>query len=160
MDIILAILACICLLVGFVGSIVPALPGPPLGYVGLLLLQWSGYGGFSTRFLIIWAVVVIAVTVLDYFLPIWMTRRFGGSRAAMIGSGLGLIAGIFIFPPWGMILFPFVGALIGELIHDNTDTPKALRAAFGSFIAFIAGTGMKMVVSGIMIFYGVRAFFV
>lgn len=160
MDVVLAILACLCLLVGLIGCVVPALPGPPISYVGLLLLQWSGYGGFSTQFLVIFAVVVVVVTVLDFYLPAWMTKRYGGSRAAQVGSILGLVVGMLVIPPVGIILGPFLGALVGELIHDRTDTAAAFKAAFGSFMAFMLGTGLKLIVCGLMIFYGVRAFFV
>lgn len=159
MDIFLAVLACLCLLIGLVGCIVPVLPGPPISYVGLLLMQWSGYGGFSGRFLAAFAVVVIVVTVIDFYLPVWMTKRFGGSRAAQIGSAIGLVAGIFILPPIGIILGPFLGALAGELIHDRNNSAGAFKAAFGSFAAFMLGTGLKLVVSGLMIFYAVKAFF-
>lgn len=159
MDIVLLIIACILLLAGLAGSVLPVLPGSPLSYAGLLVLQWSGYADFSVRFLVVWGVVTVAVTLLDYFLPVWMTRRFGGSRAATIGSGLGLVAGIFIFPPWGMILFPFLGALAGELINNSEDTGKAVRVAFGSFAAFVLGTGAKLVACVAMIVYAVVAIF-
>jgi uncharacterized protein YqgC (DUF456 family) len=160
MDILQVILAVICLLAGLVGCIVPALPGPPLSYAALLLLQWSGYGDLSSRFLLIWAAVVIAVTLLDYYLPVWMTRRFGGSRHATIGAAIGLIAGFFILPPLGIVVCPFLGAFIGELIHDNTDGAKAFKVAMGSLAAFMMGTGLKLIVSGIITFYGIRSFFV
>ena len=160
MDVLLAILACLCLLIGLIGCIVPVLPGPPISYVGLLLLHWSVYADFSTKFLVIWAIVVVVVTALDYYLPVFMTKRFGGSRAATIGSGIGLVAGLFLFPPIGMIICPFFGALIGELIHDHVDSAKAFRVAMGSFAAFMLGTGLKLIASAMMLFYGVRAFFV
>lgn len=157
MDIALATLAFLFLIVGLAGSIVPVLPGPPLSYAGLLLLQWSGYAGFSSDFLWIWAGVTVAVTVADYFLPVWMTRRFGGSRAATIGSVIGVVAGIFLFPPVGLIVGPFLGALIGELINNSEDSTKAFRVAFGSFLAFIFGTGAKLIVSAIMLFYAIKS---
>lgn len=160
MEILLAILAILCLIMGLLGCVLPVLPGPPISYVGLLLLHWGGYGDFTTRFWVIWAVVTVVVTLLDYYLPVWMTNRFGGSRSATIGSMVGLVAGIFLFPPVGMIVCPFLGALVGELIHDRSDSTKAFRVALGSFLAFILGTGAKLIACGIMIFYGVKALFV
>jgi uncharacterized protein YqgC (DUF456 family) len=142
-----------------VGAVVPVLPGPPLSYIGLLLLQWSGYAGFSAAFLWIWAGITAVVTVMDYILPSFMTKRFGGSRAASIGSVLGLLAGIFLFPPFGMIVGPFLGAFAGELIHNSSDGAKAFKVALGAFFAFIVGTGAKLIVSAIMLFYAVRAMF-
>ena len=159
-DILLVILAFLLLIVGLAGSVVPVLPGPPLSYVGLLVLQWSGYGGFSSDFLWLWATITVVVTVVDYFLPVWMTRTFGGSRSATIGSMIGIVAGMFLFPPVGLVVGPFLGALVGELINDRTNSAKALRVALGSFLAFIFGTGAKLIVSGIMIFYAVKALFV
>ena len=159
MDILLVILAFLLLLVGLAGSVIPVLPGPPLSYVGLLLLQWSGYGDFSPRFLWIWAAITVVITVVDNFLPAWMTRRFGGSRSATAGSLLGVVAGMFLFPPVGLIVGPFLGALIGELLHDSANSSKALRVALGSFAAFICGTGAKLIISSIMIFYAVKAMF-
>jgi len=88
-----------------------------------------------------------------------MTKRFGGSRAAAIGSFLGLLVGMFFFPPFGLILGPFLGAFAGELINSNSNGAKAFKVALGSFIAFLAGSGAKLVVSGIMLFYAARALF-
>ena len=157
-EIILVILAFLLLLAGLTGAIVPVLPGPPLSYAGLLLLQWSGYGGFTSAFLWIWAAITVVVTIADQFLPAWMARRFGGSRSAMRGALLGLLAGMF-FPPLGLIIGPFFGALAGELIHDRTDSVKALKVAFGAFLAFLFGTGVKLIISSMMIYYAIRAFF-
>ena len=157
MDIVLVIGAFVLLGAGLLGAVIPVLPGPPLSYVGLLLLHWSRFGGFSSAFLWTWAGITIAVTIMDYILPSWMAKRFGGSRAAAIGSFLGLLAGIFFFPPWGLIFGPFLGALAGELIHQRSLDARALKVALGAFLAFIAGTGAKMIASAIMIFFAVKS---
>ncbi|MCL2193992.1 MAG: DUF456 domain-containing protein [Treponema sp.] len=164
MDIILVVVAFLFLLAGLLGSIVPAVPGPPLSYAGLLLLQWSGHGGFSPTFLWVWAGITVAVTVADNLLPAWMTKRFGGSRKAVIGSVAGLIIGMIFFAPAGLLVGPFLGALAGELLHNhihqpvgNTGNVKALKVALGAFLAFILGTGAKLIIGSLMIFYAVRA---
>ena len=189
MNIFLIVLAFLFLLVGLVGSVVPALPGPPLSFIGLLLLQWSGHGNFSPAFLWVWAAITVAVTIIDNILPAWMTKKFGGSRAAVIGSVLGLIAGMFFFAPIGLLVGPFLGAFAGELINihiqvkrkkintteadsndvdstsvsnagDNkTGYAKAFKAALGAFLAFIVGTGAKLIVGALMIYFAVRAVF-
>ena len=169
MEMILIILAFLFLLAGLIGSIVPAIPGPPLSYVGLLLLQWSGRAEFTIVFLVVWAVITVVVTVMDYILPAWMTKRFGGSRLAAAGSVIGLIIGMIFFAPIGILLGPFMGALAGEMLNnvikakqdedDNIGNAKALKAAFGAFLAFILGTGAKLIIGSMMIFYAVRAFF-
>jgi uncharacterized protein YqgC (DUF456 family) len=173
MEIILVILAFLFLLAGLIGSVVPAIPGPPLSYAGLLLLKWSGYAGFSITFLLVWAVITIAVTVMDNFLPAWLTKRFGGSRLAVIGSVLGLVAGMIFFAPIGLIIGPFLGALSGELINNRVKRNKvenidpetaavapnnnALKVALGAFLAFILGTGAKLIIGSMMIYYAVKA---
>ena len=157
MDLTLVILAFLLLLTGIIGSIVPMIPGPPFSYIGLLLIQWSRYGDFTTSFLWIWAIITVIVTVGDYFLPALMAHKFGGSRWATTGSMLGLIAGMIFFPPIGLIIGPFFGALIGELIHNNTNNAKAFKVALGAFLAFMLGTGAKLTISGIMIYYAIKA---
>jgi uncharacterized protein YqgC (DUF456 family) len=171
MEIALVVSAFVLLLVGLLGTVVPIFPGPPLSYIGLLFLQWSGYGGFSTTFLLLWAALTIAVMVMDYFLPAWFTKRFGGSRIAVIGSVLGLIIGMIFFAPIGVIIGSFLGAFAGEMINhrfrrrtttldtDTSDTAsnKALKAALGAFLAFILGTGAKLIISVLMIYYAIRA---
>ena len=157
MEIVLLIIAFILLILGLLGAVVPVLPGPPLSFFGLLVLQWSGYADFSPNFLWLWGGIAAAVTIMDYILPSFLARKFGGSRKAAIGSFLGLLAGMFFFPPLGIIIGPFLGALAGELIHNHTDSIKALKVALGAFLAFIVGTGAKMIVSGIMLFYAIRA---
>jgi len=157
MEIVLVVLAFLFLLAGFLGAIIPVIPGPPLSYAGLLLLQWSGYGNFTFAFLCVLAVITLVVTLGDSFLPAWMTQRFGGSRSAAVGSFLGLIAGMFFFPPIGLIIGSFLGALIGELRHNRDDKDKALKVAFGAFLAFILSTGAKLILSAVMIYYAVMA---
>ena len=163
MEIVWVILAFALLIAGLLGVVVPVLPGPPLSYIGLLLLHWSGYfepgKGFSTVFLWVWAGITAAVTVMDYLLPSLLARWFGGSRAAAAGSILGLLAGIFIYPPWGMLAGSFLGALAGELIHNRTSGKKAFKVAMGAFLAFIVGSGAKLTVSFLMLFYAVKAMF-
>jgi len=157
MEIVLLILAFLLLIVGILGAFLPILPGPPLSFLGLVILKWSGYANFSPAFLWIWVFITIAVTVMDYFLPSIFARQFGGSRIAAIGSFLGLIVGIFFFPPWGMIIGPFFGAFVGELISNRADGKKAVKVALGAFLAFIVGSGAKMIASSIMLFYAVKS---
>ncbi|MBO5805782.1 MAG: DUF456 domain-containing protein [Tidjanibacter sp.] len=137
------ILAIVCTVVGVVGCVVPILPGVPICYLGILLCFWSG-ADFTTNQLVIWAVVALGVTLLDNFLPAVMTKKFGGSKEATRGSMIGIIVGFFL-GPLGLILGPFFGALIGELTHNGNDSARAFKVAFGSFAAFICGTGIKLI---------------
>ena len=119
-------------------------------------MHWTDYAQFSGEYLALWAVLTGAVTLADYLLPAWITGRLGGSRQATRGAAIGTVAGLF-FMPWGLVLGPFAGAFIGEMLHDRTDNARAFRVAFGSFLAFVLGTGLKLVVSLLMTFAIVKA---
>lgn len=157
MDIILVLLASVFLLAGLVGSILPVLPGPPLGWVGLLLLSFTDYASFSTSFLVVSGIVAAIITALDYLIPIWGTKKLGGTKAGIRGSTIGLIIGLF-FGPFGIILGPAVGAFIGEMTVKN-DSEKALRSALGSFIGFLLGSGLKLMYGAWAIWKAVVSFF-
>jgi uncharacterized protein len=168
MDYVLLILAFICIVLGILGSILPGLPGPPVSYLGLLLIHWTRFASFSTRMLVITAIIVVIVAALDYYVPIWGTKFFGGSKAGVRGSTIGLIIGMILLPLLGIVLGPFglfgilggpfIGAWIGE-ISSGKNSSQALKAATGSFIGFLAGTIMKIVLSVIIAFFYFRAVF-
>jgi len=141
--------------VGILGCVLPLLPGPPMNYLGLLLLHFTTAYQFSNRFLLIWGIITVAVVALDYIIPVWGTKRFGGSKRGIWGSVFGLIAGIFFFPPLGIIIWPFVGAVIGE-ITAGKDSKAALKSGFGSFAGFLTGTILKLIVSGMMTWHFVK----
>ena len=119
------------------------LPGVRGVYAGLLCSWVASYSTIGTAALWIWLAVTVAVSVIDYYLPAWMTRRFGGSRSGAIGATVGVFAGFFFFPPLGVILGPFFGAVIGELLHDKSDPAKAFLVGTGSFLSFLVGPGPK-----------------
>ncbi len=152
MDFFLIALGIIFLIAGILGCILPVLPGPPLNYIGLLLLHFTSKYQFSASFLIFWAVVTIVVYVLDLLIPVWGTKKFGGSKRGIWGSMIGLIAGFFFFPPVGIIIGPFIGAVIGEMTSGN-ELKVAVKSGFGSFAGFIAGTLIKLIASGMMTWY-------
>ena len=160
MDTLLIILAILCTLGGVAGCILPILPGPPLNFLALLLMRWSGHAGFDSRFLWIWVADTLIVSALDYLLPGYLARRFGGSKYAATGSTVGMIVGLLFFPPAGLIVGAFAGALIGELLYDRDDLRKAVRVAIGSFVAFLLSTGLKLAASLAMGYYVIRALFV
>ena len=158
MDILLIVLGIILMIGGILGSILPFLPGPPLSYAGLLLLHFTSAHQFSKRFLIIWAIITLITYLIDYLIPIWGTKRFGGSKQGIWGSVIGLVAGIFFFPPFGIIAGPFAGAFIGELIAGK-NTSSALKAGFGSFVGFLAGTIIQLIAAGMMAWYFAKELF-
>lgn len=143
MDIFLIILAFVTLLIALVGSIVPALPGVPLAYLSLWLGRWSGYTPFGDTFMWIMAGVTLAVFLTDYFLPPLIVKKLGGSKAATWGSILGMILGM-IFTPIGMLLGMLLGAFLGEIMYAKRSGYMALKAAMGTFLGFLLGTGLKL----------------
>ncbi|MEP2670780.1 MAG: DUF456 domain-containing protein [Cyclobacteriaceae bacterium] len=151
MDIVWTVFGGMLMLAGIIGCLLPFLPGPPLSFLGLLLLQIKETAPFTTKFLIIWAVIVIAITVMDYLVPIYGTKRFGGTKYGLWGCAIGLVAG-FWFGPIGIIAGPFLGALLGEWL-GNRDSDQAFRAAIGSFVGFLFGTVLKLMASGVMTYY-------
>ena len=158
MDIFLIILGAFLILIGLAGCIVPIIPGPPLSYGGIILLHVTEKVQFEQRFLLIWGLVVAGVTILDYMTPIWGTKKFGGTRRGTWGATIGLIIGLFFFPPIGIILGPFVGAVVGELTQTE-DMNKAVRSGLGSLLGFLIGTGLKFMVSGFLLFHFFKAAF-
>lgn len=151
METVIIILGALLILAGLLGSFLPVLPGPPISYIGLLLLQLTANPPFSIQFLVIWALIVIAIMVLDNVIPAWGARKYGGSPYGVWGSIIGLIAGIF-FPPLGIVIGPIAGAFLGEMIGGKT-SDQAMRAAWGSFVGFLAGTLIKVIACGMMGWY-------
>jgi uncharacterized protein YqgC (DUF456 family) len=156
MDILWLILGIILMLVGLAGCILPLLPGPPLCYAALLIQQLQENPPYTSRFLIVWAVITIAVTALDYVIPIYGTKKFGGTKYGMWGCVIGLVAGLWL-GPLGIVVGPFLGAFIGELIA-NSNSDQALKAAVGSFVGFLFGTLLKLVVCCVMVWFFIEAF--
>ena len=147
MEYFLLILGFILMLVGIIGSILPALPGPPISWVGILMLYLCE--GISINYWVLAVTLLIAVIIgiLDYIIPAKGTKYFGGSKYGIWGTNIGLVVGIFAPIPFGFLIGPFVGALVGELIYNSQEKGRAFKAATGSFIGFLAGTFMKVLVS-------------
>ena len=152
----LEIFAIVCAVLGVIGSIVPGLPGPPLSWVGLLLVFFAGNRGdcesVSSTFLLVWLGITTIVTILDYVVPAWFAQKTGGHKEASWGAIIGLFAGIFLTPV-GMLLGALIGAFVGEFFFARQDAANSAKAAFGAFLGFVFGTGIKLIASGIMLFY-------
>lgn len=151
-DLLWIVLGSVLIIFGLLGCFLPVIPGPPLSFVALLLLQLKEEPPFEVWFLLVMLGITLLVTILDYVVPVIGAKKFGASKAGIWGSTIGLIAGIFLFPPLGIIIFPFVGALIGEFIVGKK-TGQAFKAALGTFLGFVMGTLLKLIASGVMAFY-------
>ena len=143
------------MILGLLGCVLPVIPGPPLSFAGLLLLHFSKYAQFSCKFLLLFGSVAVVVTVLDYVVPLWGTKKFGGSKAGIWGATVGLVIGIFILPPIGIIIGPFAGAVTGEIITGKKSA-EAFRAGFGSLMGFLMGIGIKLVASAVMTYHFIK----
>ena len=129
----------------------------PFGWVGLLIMYFLGGTNqageaMTLRFLLIWLAVTTVVVVLDYVVPAWFTRLTGGSKWAARGAMVGLVLGLFI-PPVGMILGSLAGAFLAELMCAEKGAADSVKSAFGAFLGFLSGTGIKLMASGVMLYY-------
>jgi uncharacterized protein len=155
-DIFLMILGLSLVLVSIAGAILPVIPGPPIAFIGLFILRFTSYveDSRAERFdniLWIFFFVTIVVTILDYLVPLWGAKKFGASKAGMWGAGVGVFAGLF-FPPLGLIIMPFIGAVLGEMLTGR-DERTSFRAGVGSFIGFLSGVLLKLIACILMIYY-------
>ena len=160
MNVVLIVVAILLVLFGLVGAIVPGIAGPPFSFLGLLVLSFVRGNEYSTTFLVVMGIIAAIVFALDYVVPAWGTKKLGGTKSGVRGSTIGLILGLlvtFMFPIGfiAVLIGPFIGAYIGEK-QVGTEDGKALKAAFGSFVGFLVGTGLKVIFACVCIFYVVR----
>ena len=155
----LIVLGLLLSLVGLIGCVLPVIPGPPLSFLALLILSYAkNWEPFSLTFLVIMAVLTIAVSILDYVIPAGGAKKYGASKTGMWGSIIGMPLGLFFFPPWGILLGGIAGALIGELIAGK-EGKKAFQASWGIFVGFMVSTGLKLAFSGVLFFFYVKEMF-
>lgn len=152
METLLIVLGSLFVIAGIIGAFLPMVPGPPLSYIGILILHFSQDGLFSWLFLISWGIVVVITVTLDTLMPAEGARRTGGSRMGIYGAFLGGVFGFFFFPPAGLLFGPIVGAFIGEVIAGK-NSDSALRSALGSFVGYLVATGLKVGVAIILAYY-------
>ena len=146
MDFVLLIIGFLFIITGLLGSFLPVLPGPSISWVGLALLYFTKAVPANYWILGIALIITIIISVLDYVIPAKGTKQFGGSSYGIWGTNIGLVVGIFAPIPFGFLIGPFIGALVGELIYDYKDHNRALKAAAGSFVGFLASSFMKFVI--------------
>jgi len=151
MDNLIIVVAGIFLIAGLIGCVVSKLPGTPLCYLGIMILNFSSISEHSVHFFVRWGLVIIAIQGLDYLIPHWGKRKFGGSKKGVWGSLLGMLAGIY-FGVWGIVIGAITGALVGELLAGK-ESNLAIHKAASSFAFFILGTISQIIVAGILIFH-------
>jgi len=147
MDILIITIVSLLLLIGLIGCVIPALPGPPISFFGLLFFHFFTSFYIETDTLWLLGVIVITITFLDYWLQIYGVKKFGGGRKAINGTILGLVLGLLLFPPFGIIIGPFLGAFLGAKMEAKEDTNRAIKIALGALAGFLSGTVLKFSVS-------------
>ena len=152
MDLFLLILGLLFCLIGIIGSFLPIIPGPVTSWLGILLLNLTSAVEFNLNFVLITFTVAVSVGILDYIIPILGVKKLGGSRSGQIGTTVGLIVALVILGPIGIIIGPFMGALLGEM-STNKSFQNSLIPAFGSFIGVIAGSVIKFLISLSFLFF-------
>jgi len=155
--ILLIILACLFIILGLLGCVIPGLMGPPFSFLALILLSTAKkWEPFNPTLLIVLAVLTIIVTGIDYVFPAIGAKKYGSSRAGLWGAIVGMILGILFFPPFGMIIGAFLGAVLAETLSGKP-SQEALKAGWGVFLGILMAILFKLTASGIMTFYFVRA---
>lgn len=154
---VLAILAVVAGIIGIAGSVIPGLPGPPLGWLGMLLAYLAkGTNGsgdpMTTKLLVIWLIITVIVSILDYVIPAYFTRLTGGSKVAARGAIAGLFIGLFV-PPIGIIVGTLLGAFLADFFIEDKGAWESFKSSIGAFMGFLGGTGIKLIASGFMLYY-------
>lgn len=152
MEVLLIVIGILLILLGIIGCFVPLLPGPPLAYISLLLLQIGPEIPFSFKFMLIMGSVVAMVALLDYLVPALGAKKWGGSKYGIIGALFGVVIGIFILPPFGFLVFPLLGAFVGEVLN-GAGSNRAFKAAFGTLMGLLFGTMLKFSTTVIITYY-------
>lgn len=137
------VIAIILIIVGLAGTVLPALPGLPLMFCGMLIGAWAG----DFKEVGVWTIVLLAVLMLisvgvDFMATLMGAKRVGASKKAMLGAALGTFAGLFFGIP-GLLLGPFIGAVIGEMI-DGKEWRIATKTGFGTWLGLAIGTALKL----------------
>jgi uncharacterized protein YqgC (DUF456 family) len=149
-DIFLLILGLILCLLGIVGSFSPIIPGPITSWFGLLIIHFSKLIPFDNQFLFITFLIAALIFGLDLIIPILGLKKLGGSKKGLIGSTIGLLLGLFLAGPFGLLIGSFFGAISGEYVNNNS-LKKSIRPAMGTFIGMAVGTTIKFLTSTIFL---------
>ena len=166
LDIILIVIAILLLIVGIVGCFVPVIPGPPISYIGLVVAYFVSYCNFSWQSLLILGILMVIVTVLDFLIPSWATKKFGGTKWGSRGAAIAILICLFgvSIAWWAIFIAPFAGAFVGELLYmkkhkketEGSGMKGVWKAAFGAFIGMMCGIMLKLIYSCFLLFYVVK----
>lgn len=151
------VIALIAGAIGLLGVILPVLPGTILSFGGMLCAYFVQGSTITMTQLVVCGALSIIVVVLDYLLPGYFTKLFGGTKTGITGATIGTFVG-FLFGIPGIILGPFFGAVIGEMVGSKTTLDNAINIGLGSMLSFLVGSGIKLIVGIYMMFYIIKSF--
>lgn len=155
----LLVLAGLLVAVGLVGTILPAIPGVPLIFLGLFVAAWAeGFQHVGMATITVLGVMALVAYGVDLAAGALGARKFGASRLAVVGAMVGAVVGLFMGIP-GVLIGPFVGAAAGELVARR-DLLQAGRAGFGTWLGLVVGAAVKIAISFSMVavFLAARVF--
>ena len=150
------VIAAVLVVAGVVGTVLPALPGLPLVFAGMVLAAWAGdFKRIGVPMLVVLGLLTLFSMAIDFWATAHGAKRVGASRKALVGAVIGTFAGLFVFPPFGLFLGPFAGALIGELLHrrsiDRASLGHATKVGLGTWLGIVLGVVLKLTVAFAMI---------
>ena len=146
----LVVAAAVLQLAGLVGCVLPALAGPPLNFIGLIVLCLAkGWRTFSPVFLVVMGALTALTMITDYYLPMAGSKRYGSTKRGFWGALIGMIVGTIAFPPFGLVIGAFLGAILGEVTAGKNGS-EAMRAGWGAFLGVLAAMVFRLSVSGLM----------
>jgi len=158
-EILLITFSFLLVLAGILGVILPFLPGVPLAWLGMLIFA------YVTEFAIItWGTLLfflgftVLTLLLDILAPMLGAKKYNASRYGLIGAGAGVILGIMVFGPIGIVIGPFLGALAGEMVSGKL-FDDAVRAAIGALLGILAGSAIKLALVIVMLGFLIVALF-
>jgi len=154
MEVILWIIIAALFLLSLAGIFLPVIPDTILLWVGFLLYHFfvaDPGAGLPASFW--WGMVGMSVLLYgaDLLTNMYFVKRYGGSKGSALAAAAGIFLGIFVFPPFGMILLPFLFVVLVELLLHNQSMERALRAGFGSLVGFLSSAVVKVVLQMVMI---------
>lgn len=145
------ILVILLFAVGMAGAIFPVLPGSLAIYAAFFVYGLCiSFAPFGVWFWTLQTLILVVLFVSDYAVSAWGVKKYGGTKASVIGSTIGVIIGPFAIPAFGLIIGPFLGAVIGELLVGS-DFNRAVKAGWGSVVGLFASTAMKIILQIVMI---------
>jgi uncharacterized protein YqgC (DUF456 family) len=151
MDVLGWIIIAVLFAVGMAGAIFPILPGALAIYAAFFVYGWFfTFKPFGFWFWSFQTVIVVVLFAADYIVNAWGVKKYGGSRASVIGSTIGILIGPFVIPAFGLIIGPFAGAVFGELIH-GTPMDRSLKVGWGALVGLFSSMVVKIILQTAMI---------